>query len=75
MEHRFVTRSNGFVNAIVMSRQRLIDCNAEEIMDELLHKQNKNSEVNLTKPDLPLEYIRWVESNDISSANLRNIDK
>lgn len=72
MEHRFITKSNGFVNAIVMSRQRLMDCSAEEIIGELLFKQNKNSEIPLTKPDLPLEYVRWVECNDISSANLRS---
>lgn len=56
-----------------MSRQRLINCSAEEIIRELLSKDVTNSEMNVSaKPELPLEYVRWVECNEISSANLRN---
>ncbi len=74
MEHRFITKSNDFVNAIVMSRQRLINCSAEDVIGGLLCGQNPGASLNM-KPELPLEYVRWIECNDISSANLRNIDK
>jgi len=75
MEHRFISKNNDFVNAIVMSRQRLMNCSADEILNGLLCKQNKDNDLNLTKPDLPAEYVRWVECNDISSATLRNNGK
>ncbi|KAJ1528419.1 hypothetical protein ONE63_006833 [Megalurothrips usitatus] len=107
MEHRFVTPKDNFVRAIAVCRQRLIDCNAEEIMTDLLSrpepkmanqlagvsnpsaviemepedKDNKMHTVVLDpvkpnmppgKPDLPLEVAKWLESIEISSANLRN---
>lgn len=73
MEHRFVTKNSDFVNAIVMSRQRLINCSAEEVIGGLLYKENTAAnETNISKPELPPEYVRWIESNEISSANLRN---
>lgn len=76
MEHRFITKNSDFVNAIVMSRQRLINCSAEEVIVGLLYKENPStSETNIPKPELPLEYIRWIESNEISSANLRSVSE
>lgn len=107
MEHRFVTPKDNFVRAIAVCRQKLIDCNAEEIMTDLLgrpepkmatpmtgvsnpsaviemepeDKDNKMHTVVLdpvkpnglpSKPALPLEVAKWLESNEISSANLRN---
>lgn len=105
MEHRFVTPRDNFVRAIAVCRQRLIDCNAEEIMTDLLSrpeprmanqlagvanpsaviemepedKDNKMQAVVLeptrlaaAKPTLPLEVAKWLESIEISSANLRN---
>ena len=40
MEHRFISPKDQFVRAIVMCRQRLIDCNAEDVMAELLARSN-----------------------------------
>lgn len=109
MEHRFITPKDNFVRAIAVCRQKLLDCNAEELMAELLSrpqpkmagqltgvtnpsaviemepedKDNKMSTVVVpmrpsqsagvpVKPELPLEVAKWLESNEISSANLRN---
>lgn len=75
MEHRFVTKNSDFVNAVVMSRQRLINCSAEEVIGGLLYKENTTTrETDIPKPELPLEYVRWIESNEISSANLRSVN-
>ncbi|XP_014205336.1 protein THEM6 [Copidosoma floridanum] len=79
MEHRFVTPSDGFVRAIAMCRQRVLDCSAEAVMGVLIDrgvKQNGNLESGVTqvphvRPEIPAEVARWLESNDISSANLR----
>ncbi|XP_067002146.1 protein THEM6 isoform X1 [Anabrus simplex] len=67
MEHRFITPKDDFVRAIVLCQQRVIQCNAEDVMAELL-----GVEAGVHKPTLPLEVAKWIESNEISSANLRN---
>lgn len=36
MEHRFVRPSDQFVHAIAICRQRIVDCSAEEVMNDLL---------------------------------------
>ncbi|XP_058804408.1 protein THEM6 [Phymastichus coffea] len=79
MEHRFVTPSDGFIRAIAICRQRLLDCNAETVMGALIDrgvKHNGNLEAGVTqvphvRPEMPPEVARWLESNDISSVNLR----
>lgn len=72
MEFRFVSPVDDFVNAIVYSKTRLIGCSAEEVMQELLDQPPKDVDKgNFEKPELPLEVIKWMESNDISSARLR----
>jgi len=74
MEHRFITPKDEFVRAIALCRQRLIGVSAEDVMQELLHagKVTVDPERGLQKPECPLEVLRWNESNEISSANLRN---
>lgn len=76
MEHRFVSRGDNFVNAIVHCRQRVINCNVEEMMGELLAKRAKENpgelEAPRMKPECPLEVHHWIQSNLVSSANLRN---
>jgi hypothetical protein len=67
MEHRFITRKDDFVRAIAICQQRVITCNAEDIMKELL-----GVEAGIQKPEIPLEVAKWMECNEISSANLRN---
>jgi len=45
MEHRFITTSDGFIRAIAICRQRLLDCTADSVIGALLNskaKQNGN---------------------------------
>ncbi|XP_039280885.1 protein THEM6 [Nilaparvata lugens] len=72
MEHRFITPKDEFVRAVVVCRQRLIGVNAEDIMHELMKEKEANLELGFCKPECPLEVKKWNESNEISSANLRN---
>jgi hypothetical protein len=67
MEHRFITPKDDFVRAIAICQQRVISCNADDIMKELL-----GLEGGVQKPEIPLEVAKWIECNEISSANLRN---
>jgi hypothetical protein len=67
MEHRFITPKDDFVRAIAICQQRVINCNAEDIMKELA-----GPEAGISKPEIPLEVAKWIECNEISSANLRN---
>ncbi|XP_044728736.1 protein THEM6 [Chrysoperla carnea] len=75
-EHRFI--SNDFVRAIAICRQRLINCNTDDIMAYLMSTDGMPKGVDIeatvrtTKPEMPLEVMKWNESNEISSANLRN---
>ncbi|XP_015593239.1 protein THEM6 [Cephus cinctus] len=79
MEHRFITPSDGFVRAIAICRQRVLDCSAEAVISVLMDrgvKQNQNVEAGVTqiphvRPQIPPEVARWLESNEISSATLR----
>lgn len=76
MEHRFVSRGDNFINAIVHCRQRVINCNVEELMGEMLAKHAKQNpgdqEAPRLKPECPLEIHHWIQANLVSSANLRN---
>lgn len=72
MEHRFVTPRDGFVCAIAVCRQRVIDCSAEEVMLDLLAATTPDCvEIAKLKPEIPKEIALWNESNEISSANIR----
>lgn len=75
MEHRFVTPSDKFINAIAISKMRLINCSTDEILSELFHlndKENVENGMKLIKPELTLELAKWIESNEISSKFLRS---
>lgn len=83
MEHRFISPSDNFIRCVALCRQRVINCSAEELMtilideniDEKYSKENKveNGDVQKKiKPEVPLEVLKWIESNTISSNNLRN---
>lgn len=65
-EHQFLGKSDNFIHAIVICRQRLIDCNAEEIMEILLKNGRKsesqesigkleNGDLVSLKPEMPEE--------------------
>lgn len=72
MEHRFVTPRDGFVNAVVLSKTRLINCDTEEVMQELIATgADCEKGLNLNKPEMPLELEKWIESNTISSVKIR----
>lgn len=78
MEHRFIT-NDGFIRAIAICRQRLLNCTADSVFGALLNrgvKQTGNIEAGVIqaatmRPPMPLEVRRWMESNEISSAILR----
>lgn len=73
MEHRFITPRDKFVNAIVITKTRLINCNAEDIMNELLVSDVADVETaKKMKPDMPDDLEKWMEYNAISSVKLRN---
>nr|CAD7437435.1 unnamed protein product [Timema bartmani] len=67
MEHRFITPKDDFVRAIVLCQQRVIKCDANDIMKELM-----DVESGIEKPQVPMEVAKWIECNEISSGNLRN---
>lgn len=79
MEHRFITPSDGFVRAIAICRQKFLKCCSDTVIGALLNhgvKQNGNVEAGITqissvRPEMPPEVSRWIESNEISSATLR----
>ena len=55
MEHRFITPSDGFVRAIAICRQRLLDCSAEAVVGALINKgvkQNGNIEAGITQVNI-----------------------
>lgn len=73
MEHRFITPKDNFVNAIVTARTRLINCNAEDIMKDLIAPPDGDIEMaKKTKPEMPPDLEKWLEFNAMSSAKLRN---
>ncbi|CAG9802181.1 unnamed protein product [Chironomus riparius] len=81
IEHRFIGKDE-FIHAIAICKQRLINCSAEDIMDVMLSEtpthadsteKLENGDLVRYKPDMPLEILKWNESNEISSANLRKI--
>ncbi|XP_032673379.1 protein THEM6 isoform X2 [Odontomachus brunneus] len=76
MEHRFITPNDGFVRAIAICRQKLLDCSADTVIGALINrrvKQNENVEAPPVRPEMPPEVSRWIESNEISSAILRQV--
>ena len=74
MEHRFITPADQFVRAIAICRQRVLNCNVNEIMQQLQKKfiNNASEEAILTKPELSDDVAKWIEFNELSSQNLRN---
>lgn len=73
MEHRFVTPSDHFINAIVLCKTRLTNCSVEKIMSDMLGQYENEDVENQRheKPQMPLELAKWIECNDISSELLR----
>ncbi|XP_050544332.1 protein THEM6-like [Daktulosphaira vitifoliae] len=68
-EHRFVSKSDGFVRAIMHNRQRLTECNVDEVLRSVAGK--KKPALALRKPDCPMDIHHWIQSCLISSADLK----
>lgn len=66
VQHQFITPNDNFVCAIVVGRTQILNCNAEEVMKELMAMDPTRE-----RPEMPLEIIKWLEYNDISSAKLK----
>lgn len=67
MEHRFITKADNFVRAIVYGKQAVVKCNLEEVMAKLM---KESTEVH-QKPECPEEIRLWIESISASSSKLR----
>lgn len=72
MEHRFITKCDNFVRAIVYGKQKVVKCDAEQIITELMKDPaNKKATKVRQKPECPPEIRLWIESCDESSRKLR----
>ncbi|XP_024083425.1 protein THEM6-like, partial [Cimex lectularius] len=74
MEHRFLAPGDNFICAIAICKQRIINVDIEELMRNILmgEKSPAGIEAGYSKPQMQLSLKKWVESNEISSADLRN---
>ncbi|CAB3221491.1 unnamed protein product [Arctia plantaginis] len=66
IEQKFITLSDGFVRAIVLSRQNLINVDAQTLF--------KGIPGNDKKPECPEEIKHWLQAIEVSSARLRKKD-
>ncbi|XP_013177699.1 PREDICTED: protein THEM6-like [Papilio xuthus] len=66
IEQKFITTNDGFVRAIVLSRQNLLDVDAERLFKGIPGADSK--------PECPEEIRHWLQSIEISSARLRKKD-
>ncbi|XP_044254068.1 protein THEM6-like [Tribolium madens] len=74
MEHRFLTPSDNFINAIVLCRTRLTNCNVEDVINEVLvNSPVDDLEMNKKeKPEVTPELAIWIEYNETSSVSLKS---
>lgn len=66
IEQKFITVNDGFVRAVVLSRQNLIDVDAKTLFDGIPGNDQK--------PECPEEIKHWLQAIEISSARLRKKD-
>ncbi|CAG9569903.1 unnamed protein product [Danaus chrysippus] len=69
MEHEFIGPS-GFVHAVALCRQRIIDTSVAAIA-ELLLQLHCSGSCKSPPEKMPSELELWVQSNEVSSAKLR----
>ncbi|XP_025419151.1 protein THEM6-like [Sipha flava] len=69
-EYRFVTKADGFVRAIVYNRQRVVGCSADELVRSVAGTKTVDGGA-VQRPECPTEIHHWIQSNLVSSANLR----
>lgn len=73
MEHRFITPSDGFIRAIAICRQRLLNCSADTVIGALLNrrvKQNGNVEAGVTQ--VRINYLENVTSIILNDSIVSN---
>ncbi|CAH0728770.1 unnamed protein product, partial [Brenthis ino] len=66
IEQKFITLNDGFVRAVILSRQNLINADASALLSNIPGAE--------TKPECPEEITHWLQSIEISSARLRKKD-
>lgn len=67
LEQQFVTLRDGFVRAVVLSKQNIVGVNVNDIMAKLVGSDVK-------KPEIPEELEHWLKAIEVSSAKLRKSD-
>lgn len=65
VEQRFITPHDGFVRAIVLSKQTILKATADEMMEKLMEGEK------ITRPAKPADLDLWMRSMDASSEKLR----
>lgn len=76
-EFRFVSKSDEFIRAIVYNRQRVVDCSADELMRTVIAggasaaAKTADADGAYRRPECPIEIHHWIQSNLMSSANLK----
>ena len=70
MEHKFITTSDGFIRAIAICRQRLLDCNCEAVMGALIDRASKKN----SSPESPVTSVSESHKKftEISEMKLNN---
>ncbi|CAG9560516.1 unnamed protein product [Danaus chrysippus] len=66
IEQKFITLHDGFVRAIVLSRQNLVNIDADALLKNIPGVEKK--------PECPEEIKHWLQAIEISSARLRKKD-
>lgn len=66
IEQKFITLNDGFVRAVVLSRQNLINVDTETLFRGIPGADQK--------PECPEEIKHWLQAIEISSAKLRKKD-
>lgn len=64
MEQRFITPHDGFVRAVVLSKQVMLKASAEEMVSTLTGGQ-------AVRPEMSRDLELWIESMEASSEKLR----
>lgn len=91
-EYRFVTRTDGFVRAVVYNRQKVVGCGVDELLRATLAGHDgvggggggggradgdgktadgSAAAAAVRRPECPIEIHYWIQSNLMSSANLK----
>lgn len=66
IEQKFITINDGFVRAVVLSRQNLLNIDSETLFRGIPGAEQK--------PECPEEIKHWLQAIEISSAKLRKKD-